>query len=114
MFGRKIGSFQLVQELLAEISTTVTTSRLLCYYALDCVDKGREPAQRHGQALLDRRLPARGLAGDGSARRHGHQHGLGLEELYRDVRMLPIPDGTNQIPDPDRGVRAITGISALR
>src|SRR5690606_34411880 len=39
MFGRKIGGFQLVQELLSEISTAVTTSRLLCYYALDCIDK---------------------------------------------------------------------------
>jgi alkylation response protein AidB-like acyl-CoA dehydrogenase len=38
---------------------------------------------------------------------------LGLEELYRDVRMLPIPDGTNQIMTLIEG-RAMTGISAIR
>ena len=38
---------------------------------------------------------------------------LGLEELYRDVRMLPIPDGTNQILTLIEG-REMTGISALR
>jgi alkylation response protein AidB-like acyl-CoA dehydrogenase len=38
---------------------------------------------------------------------------LGLEQLYRDVRMLPIPDGTNQILTLIEG-RALTGISAIR
>ncbi len=38
---------------------------------------------------------------------------LGLEELYRDVRMLPIPDGTNQIMTLIEG-REMTGISAIR
>jgi len=39
-FGRTIGSTQLVQEMIADISTAVTTSRLLCYYALSCIDNG--------------------------------------------------------------------------
>jgi alkylation response protein AidB-like acyl-CoA dehydrogenase len=38
---------------------------------------------------------------------------LGLEQLYRDCRMLPIPDGTNQILTLIEG-REITGISAIR
>ena len=38
---------------------------------------------------------------------------LGLEQLYRDIRMLPIPDATNQVLTLIEG-RALTGISALR
>ena len=38
---------------------------------------------------------------------------LGLEQLYRDCRMLPIPDGTNQILALIEG-RELTGISTFR
>ncbi|MFO1085283.1 MAG: acyl-CoA dehydrogenase family protein [Reyranellaceae bacterium] len=115
MFGRKIGSFQLVQELLAEISTAVTTSRLLCYYALDCVDKGKDASQLSAMAkrysiAACQRAVSLAMEVHGAM---GISTELGLEELYRDVRMLPIPDGTNQILTLIEG-RAITGISALR
>src|SRR5262249_57087064 len=39
-FGRPLTQFQLIQELLADIATAVTSSRLLCYYALSCIDSG--------------------------------------------------------------------------
>ena len=49
-----------------------------------------------------------------------HVHGamgisqeLGLEELYRDIRMLPIPDGTNDILALIQG-REITDLEAFR
>lgn len=115
MFGRKIGGFQLVQELLADISTAVTTSRLLCYYALDCVDKGKDASQlsamakRYSIAACQRAISL-AMEVHGAI---GISTELGLEELYRDVRMLPIPDGTNQILTLIEG-RAITGISAIR
>ena len=38
---------------------------------------------------------------------------LGLEQLYRDIRMLPIPDGTNQILTLIEG-RELTGMQAYR
>jgi alkylation response protein AidB-like acyl-CoA dehydrogenase len=38
---------------------------------------------------------------------------LGLEQYYRDIRMLPIPDGTNQILTLIEG-REITGLKAYR
>lgn len=38
---------------------------------------------------------------------------VGLEQLYRDIRMLPIPDGTNQILTLIEG-RELTGLSAFR
>ena len=38
---------------------------------------------------------------------------LGLEQLFRDCRMLPIPDGTNQILALIEG-RELTGMQAYR
>jgi alkylation response protein AidB-like acyl-CoA dehydrogenase len=38
---------------------------------------------------------------------------LGLEQLYRDIRMLPIPDGTYEILTLIAG-RELTGIAAYR
>jgi alkylation response protein AidB-like acyl-CoA dehydrogenase len=37
----------------------------------------------------------------------------GIERLYRDIRMLAIPDGTNEILALIHG-RELTGIEALR
>jgi len=115
MFGRKIGGFQLVQELLSEISTAVTTSRLLCYYALDCIDKDINANQLSAmskryaisacQRAISLAMEVHGAMGISTE--------LGLEQLYRDVRMLPIPDGTNQILTLIEG-REITGLSAIR
>lgn len=115
MFGRKIGGFQLVQHLLSEISTAVTTSRLLCYYALDCIDKDINAVQLSAMAkrysiaacqkAISLAMEVHGAMGVSTE--------LGLEELYRDVRMLPIPDGTNQILTLIEG-RELTGISAIR
>ena len=114
-FGRPIAGFQLVQEMLADIATAVTTSRLICYYALSCIDRGERAnqvtamAKRHALAACQRAVSlamevhgAMGIATE-----------LGLEQLYRDVRMLPIPDGTNQILTLIEG-REITGIAAYR
>jgi len=115
MFGRKIGGFQLVQELLADIAAAVTTSRLLCYYALDSIDRGENG--QHLSAMAKRyaintctRAISLAMEVHGAM---GIADETGLEELYRDVRMLPIPDGTNQIMTLIEG-RALTGISAIR
>ncbi len=116
MFGRKIGAFQLVQEMLADIAAAVTTSRLLCYHALDAIDKDASNkvhlsamAKRYAIAACTRAISL-AMEVHGAM---GISVELGLEELFRDVRMLPIPDGTNQIMTLIEG-RAMTGISAIR
>ncbi|GAA4338999.1 acyl-CoA dehydrogenase family protein [Pigmentiphaga soli] len=116
MFGRKIGGFQLVQELLAESAAAVMTSRLLCYKALQAIDND-EPDKVHLSAMSKRysiatctRAVSLCMEVFGAM---GISTELGLEELYRDIRMLPIPDGTNQILTLIEG-REITGISAIR
>ena len=115
VFGRKIGGFQLVQELLADISAAVTTSRLLCYYALNCIDS-RQPAGQVTAMAKRYSISACQKAVSMAMEVHGAMGisvELGLEQLYRDIRMLPIPDATNQILTLIEG-RELTGISALR
>jgi len=114
-FGRKIGNFQLVQELLADISTAITTSRLLCYYALSCIDNGERAnhvsamAKRYALANCQRAISL-AMEVHGAI---GLSREMGLEQLYRDARMLTVPDGTNQILTLIEG-RELTGIPAYR
>lgn len=114
-FGRPIGSTQLVQEMLADIATGVTTSRLLCYYALSCIDKGDRAnqvsamAKRYAIATCQRAVSL-AMEVHGAM---GISRELGLERHYRDIRMLPIPDGTNQILTLIEG-RELTGMQAYR
>jgi alkylation response protein AidB-like acyl-CoA dehydrogenase len=114
-FGKPIGSTQLIQEMLADISTAVTTSRLLCYYALSCIDKGDRAnhvsamAKRYAIATCQRAVSL-AMEVHGAM---GISRELGLERFYRDIRMLPIPDGTNQILTLIEG-RELTGMKAYR
>lgn len=114
-FGRTINSYQLVQELLADISAAVMTSRLICYRALAAIDAGERAnglsamAKRYSLAAC-RRAISMAMEVHGSM---GISRELGLEQLYRDVRMLPIPDGTNQILTLIEG-RELTGQQAFR
>ncbi|MDP2297016.1 MAG: acyl-CoA dehydrogenase family protein [Pseudolabrys sp.] len=114
-FGKPIGSTQLIQEMLADISAAVTTSRLLCYYALSCIDKGDRAnqisamAKRYSIATCQRAVSL-AMEIHGAM---GISRELGLERHYRDIRMLPIPDGTNQILTLIEG-RELTGMKAYR
>ena len=114
-FGKPIGAHQLVQKNLSDIATAITTSRYLCYRTLWMMDQGQEV---NGTAAMTKRyaqmacreavwqsmniMGAMGLSRE-----------VGLEELYRDIRMLPIPDGTNEILALIHG-RELTGFEAFR
>ncbi len=114
-FGRPIHSFQLVQELLADISEAVTTSRLLCYYALNCIDNGDRAnhvsamAKRHAVTACQRAVSL-AMEVHGAM---GLTREMKIEQLYRDVRMLTVPDGTRQILTLIEG-RELTGVAAYR
>ena len=114
-FGKAIAGHQLIQEQLADIAADVTTSRLLCYYALSRIDAGDRANQITAMA---KRKAIAACEHAISAAMHvfgamGIARETGLEQLYRDVRMLPIPDGTNQILTLIEG-RELTGIPAYR
>ena len=114
-FGRSIASYQLVQQILADIATCVTTSRLLCYYALSCIDRGERANQVSAMAkryALDTCQKAVSLAMEVHGAM-GLTRELGLEQLYRDIRMFVVPDGTRQILTLIEG-REMTGIAAYR
>jgi alkylation response protein AidB-like acyl-CoA dehydrogenase len=114
-FGRIIGGTQLIQERLADISTAVETSRLLCYKALAQIDLGMKVgalsamAKRYATTAC---LNAISLAMEIHGAM-GLSEELGLEELFRDARMLLVPDGTNEILALIIG-RELTGLSAFR
>jgi alkylation response protein AidB-like acyl-CoA dehydrogenase len=114
-FGGPIGQKQLVQEKLVEIATAITTSRLLCYYALSLIDSGD---RADGTAAMAKRYAIEACTQAVSLAMHvygamGIAQESGLEEMYRDIRMLPIPDGTNDILALILG-RELTGLDAIR
>jgi len=114
-FGKAIGGFQLIQKNLADIQTAITTSRLLCYHALDAIDRGDRAngtsamAKRYAttacQEAISLAIQVHGAMGISREAK--------LEILYRDARMLPIPDATNEILALIQG-REITGMDAFR
>lgn len=114
-FGKPIAGHQLVQKTLSDMATSIEASRLLCYKALAQVDRGLPAegasamAKRFAQNACDavvreamNMLGALGLAREAR-----------LEQMYRDMRMLSIPDGTNELLALMHG-RALTGIAAFR
>ncbi len=114
-FGKPIAGHQLVQQNLADIQTAIITSRLLCYRALDLMDQG---ARNNADAAMAKRYStsacidaiSKAMAVHGAM---GITEEAGLEQLWRDARMLPVPDATDEILTLIQG-REITGIAAFR
>ena len=114
-FGKNLGAHQLVQQDLADIETAVISSRLMCLYALSCLDRG---IRSNGASAMAKRFAT------GNALKAVHLvmqlHGamgiteeLGLEQLWRDIRVLQVPDGTMGILALIQG-RELTGTAAFR
>ncbi len=114
-FGKPIGAHQLVQKNLSDIATAITTSRLLCLHALSLIDQG-QPAD--GAAAMAKRY-AQNACREAVWQSMNVLGAMGLsteakvEALYRDIRMIPIPDGTNEILALIHG-RELTGLEAFR
>jgi len=114
-FGRRIGEFQLVQEMISEMAVRTEASRLLCYKALSLLDAGQRSNKEASMAkwfATENCLEALSLA----MQCHGAvglTREVGLEQLYRDARMLTIPDGTSQIHQLVVAGE-LTGIKAFR
>ncbi|KRF35253.1 acyl-CoA dehydrogenase family protein [Nocardioides sp. Soil805] len=113
-FGRPIASFQLVQDMLADISVDADAARLLVWRCADLVDRG-EP---FGTAASKAKLfasEAAVRAANNAIQVHG---GAGYVDDYpaakylRDARVMTLYEGTSQIQKLLIG-RAETGISAF-
>jgi len=113
-FGGPIARFQLVQQMLAEMSTLVDASRLLCYRALALLDRGvwchRESsiAKAHATEAAVR-VTNMAIQLHGS---YGLTKEAPLEGWARDARMLTLPDGTTQIHQLIIG-RELVGLRAF-
>lgn len=113
-FHRPIGSLQLVQEMLANMATSIDAARLLCYRAMSLLDNGvwasRESSMAKSFATeMAVTATSQAIQVHGSA---GLTSWLPVEEYFRDARMLPLPDGTTQINQLIIG-RELTGLRAF-
>ncbi|PUA81724.1 acyl-CoA dehydrogenase family protein [Nocardioides currus] len=113
-FGKPIAAFQLVQDLIADISLDADAARLLVWRCADLVDRG-EP---FGTAASKAKLfasEAAVRAANNAIQVHG---GAGYVDDYpvakylRDARVMTLYEGTSQIQKLLIG-RAETGISAF-
>jgi alkylation response protein AidB-like acyl-CoA dehydrogenase len=114
-FDKPIAGHQLIQQKLADIETAIEASRLLCYRALDMIDRGDRVNAAAAMAkrfatthCLEAISKAMGVHGG-----IGITQEAGLEQLWRDCRMLAVPDATDEILTLIQG-REITGIAAFR
>jgi len=109
-FGKAIGKFQLIQEMLYRMNVLIETGRLLGYKAIDAITKGSGEARRlssmakvyGGEAAVKVTYDAMQIHGG-----LGLSDEMPLERYYRDARMMTIPDGTTEM------MKLITGYTIL-
>lgn len=114
-FGKAIAGFQLVQDMLVEMAMSLEGSELLCFRALDMIQKGANCPRESSMAKLSAcqtslkvcnlAIEVFGAAGIGKD--------VPVEKYYRDARVITFADGTMEIQKLIVG-REITGISAVR
>jgi alkylation response protein AidB-like acyl-CoA dehydrogenase len=113
-FGRPIASFQLVQELLAEMAVETDAARLLVWRVADLVDRGRPYATEAAKAKL--------FASEAAVRAanaavqvfggYGYIDEYPVGKYLRDARVTTVYEGTSQIQKLLIG-RALTGVNAF-
>ncbi|MGP9021710.1 acyl-CoA dehydrogenase family protein [Streptomyces sp. BR1] len=113
-FGRSIAHYQLVQELISDISVDVDAARLLTWRVADLIDRGQEFATAASKAKL--------FASEAAVRAannalqvyggYGYIDEYPVGKLLRDARVMTLYEGTSQIQKLIIG-RAETGVSAF-
>jgi len=113
-FGRQIAGFQLVQDMIADISLDADAARLLVWRAADLIDRGLDFRVAASKAKL--------YASEAAVRAANHciqvYGGAGYVDDYpaakylRDARVMTLYEGTSQIQKLLIG-RAETGVSAF-
>ncbi len=116
-FGRPIAGFQLVQALLADMAIGVTSSRLMAYNAINALIE-RGPAAARAEVSMAKayctetavRVASLGMEVQGAI---GLARETGAERIFRDARMMIVPDGTAQIQRLIIG-QQLTGLDGFR
>ena len=114
-FGKPIGSFQLIQEMIANMVAETDASRLLAYRAFYQIDKGVR-CDRETSIAKFYATEAAVRTTSAAIQIHG-AYGLSeefpVERFFRDARSFTIPDGTTQIQKLIVA-RSILGLQAFR
>ena len=98
-FGRPIGGFQLVQQMLADSAMEIAAARLLMLHTAWRIDRG-EPAREGISMVKVQASETLGRVADRAVQIFG---GAGyckdqpIERIYRDARIFRIYDGTSEI-----------------
>jgi alkylation response protein AidB-like acyl-CoA dehydrogenase len=113
-FGRPIAGFQLVQELLADMSVDVDAARLLVWRVADLIDRGQPFTTEAAKAKL--------FASEAAVRAanaavqvfggYGYVDEYPVGKYLRDARVTTLYEGTSQIQKLLIG-RALTGVNAF-
>jgi alkylation response protein AidB-like acyl-CoA dehydrogenase len=113
-FGRVLASFQLVQDMIAEISVDADAARLLTWRAADLIDRG-EPfgvaASKAKYYASEAAVRAANLAIQAFGG-YGYVDEYPVQKYMRDARVMTLYEGTSQIQKLLIG-RAETGVSAF-
>ncbi|GAA6525847.1 acyl-CoA dehydrogenase family protein [Intrasporangium sp. DVR] len=113
-FGRPIASFQLIQDIIADISVDVDAARLLTWRAADLIERG-EPFGIEASKAKYFASEAAVRAANGALQAfggYGYVDEYPVQKYMRDARVMTLYEGTSQIQKLLIG-RAETGISAF-
>jgi len=113
-FGRPIGKFQLVQELIADMAVETEAARLLSLQACDCIQRGENPVKACCMAKgfapeVALRVTSKAIEVHGAV---GISEEYAIERYFRDARTLIIPDGTTEVQKLVIG-REVLGMAAF-
>jgi acyl-CoA dehydrogenase len=113
-WGKYIGEHQMIQEMITDMATSVECARLLVYRALSLLQQGKRCEREACMAKYFATEMAAEVASK-AVQIHGG-NGLSqdypIERIFRDARMLTVPDGTTQIQKLIIG-RELLGLSAF-
>jgi alkylation response protein AidB-like acyl-CoA dehydrogenase len=113
-FGRPLASFQLVQDMIADMSVDGDAARLLAWRAADLIDRGLPfgvEASKAKYFASEKAVNAANLAIQAFGG-YGYIDEYPVQKYMRDARVMTLYEGTSQIQKLLIG-RAETGISAF-
>lgn len=113
-FGRPLASFQLIQDMIAEISVDTDASRLLTWRAADLIERGLPFGTEASKAKYfasEKAVNAANLAIQAFGG-YGYIDEYPVQKFMRDARVMTLYEGTSQIQKLLIG-RAETGVSAF-
>jgi len=113
-FGKYLGEFQMIQEMICDMATETEAARFLAYRSLSLMQSGKRAEMAAAMAKqyateMAVRVTSKAIQIHGA---YGLSEEFPLEKLFRDARMFTIPDGTTQIQKLIVA-RSLLGLSAF-